>query len=175
MQRSRKWLFAALAVSVGLNLVLIGFGAARLLEPRIPPPRLDPALSFFPVLRELPEERQAALRPLMREQFRRAWPAMRGMRGAQREIESALLATPFNEAELAAALAEFRTALLASQQASHGALVNLASALTPEERVRFAALIRAGDRPPYPRRHGEGPERHRTGEAGEPRSHTPRP
>jgi uncharacterized membrane protein len=154
MQNSRKWIVGALVVSMALNLALAGFVAGRLLEPRMGPPRLDPSLALFPMLRDLPDARRDELRPLLRAEFRQARGEMRRMRVAQRDIRSALTAEPFSDAELAAALAAFRTALLASQEGSHAALVRLAQALTPEERRMLATAMRGSA--PRPFRPGSG-------------------
>jgi uncharacterized membrane protein len=154
MQNSRKWTIVALVVSLTLNLLLAGFVAGRLFEPWMSPPRMDPSLAFFPALRELPEGRRDELRPLMREQFRHARGDMRRMRSAQREVHDALLAEPFSAAGLADALTAFRTALLASQEGSHAALVRLAEALTPEERRTLAMAMREGPYRRFP--HGDG-------------------
>lgn len=154
MQSSRKWMIAALAVSVTLNLALGGFVVGRILEPRVGPPRMDPTLAFFPALRELPESRRQALRPIMRGQFRHARSDMRRIREAQRSIHEALTAEPFSESALAAALAEFSNALRAGQEGSHAALVRLAQALTPAERRLLATAMRERARRPMP--HGGG-------------------
>jgi len=154
MQNSRKWMISGLVLSVTLNLALAGFVAGRLFEPRMGPPRMDPSLAFFPALRELPEARRQELRPIMREQFRHARSDMRRMRDAQRSVHGALTAEPFSEAELTDALAGFRTALLASQEGSHAALVRLAQALTPAERRLLATAMRERTRGPMP--HGGG-------------------
>jgi uncharacterized membrane protein len=154
MQNSRKWMIAGLVVSVVLNLALAGFVVGRMLEPRLAPPRMDPSLAVFPALRELPEARREALRPIVREQFRHLRGDMRRMRHAQRSIHSTLTTEPFSEVALADALAEFRTALLASQEGSHAALVRLAQALTPEERRMLATAMRGSA--PRPFRPGSG-------------------
>jgi uncharacterized membrane protein len=109
------------------------------------------------MLRDLPDARRDELRPLLRAEFRQARGEMRRMRVAQRDIRSALTAEPFSDAELAAALAAFRTALLASQEGSHAALVRLAQALTPEERLKLAAAMREGPRRHFGPREGRMP------------------
>jgi len=157
MPTSRKWMFAALAISVGINLALAGFMAGRMIEPRFGPPRLDPALAFFPVVRQLPEERRDVLRPIMSAEFGAARPNMRRMIAAQRAINDALTADPYSEKTLAAALADFRGALLASQEDSHAALVRLANALTQDERNMLAGAMRHGPHPGVPRSGMAGP------------------
>ena len=149
MSNSRKWIVGGLVLSVTVNLLLAGFVAGRLLEPRMNPPHMDPTLALFPALRELPDARRAELRPLVREEFRKARPEMRRMMKAQRAINAALTAEPFSEAALSAALTDFRTALLASQEGSHAALVRLARELTPAERHLLVTSMRHGHRPPF--------------------------
>jgi uncharacterized membrane protein len=149
-------MFAALAISLGINLALAGFIAGRMIEPRFGPPRLDPALAFFPVVRQLPEERRDVLRPIMSAEFAAVRPNMRRMAAAQRAIRDALTAEPYSEDALADALAEFRSALLASQEDSHAALVRLASALTQDERNMLATSMRHGPHPGIRRSGGPG-------------------
>jgi uncharacterized membrane protein len=160
MPTSRKWMLVALAISVGINLALAGFMAGRVIEPRFVPPRLDPALAFFPAVRQLPEARRDVLRPIMRAEFGSARPNMRRMIAAQRAINDALTAEPYSENALAAALAEFRGALLASQEDSHAALVRLAGALTQDERNLLAGAMRHGPRAGFSRSGGPGPGMH---------------
>jgi uncharacterized membrane protein len=153
MPNSRKWIIGGLVLSVTVNLLLAGFVAGRLLEPRMGPPHMDPTLALFPALRELPDTRRAELRPLVREEFRKARPEMRRMMKAQRAINAALTAEPFSADALTAALTDFRSALLASQEGSHAALVRLAQELTPAERQLLVTSMRHGHRPPF----GPGP------------------
>lgn len=147
---NRSWLLAALAASVVVNLVLGGYLLGRLSAGR-PPGSVDPMLSGLHMVRALPEARRDELRPLLRASFRDMRPEMRRMWRAQRRIDAALDAEPFAAAELEAALAEFRGALLATQQRSHQAVVELASVLTPAER----RLLREAMAVP-PRRHHRG-------------------
>jgi len=146
MSTDKRWIIIALSVSVALNLALLGFMAGRMVEGRTMPPRMDPSLAFFPVLRDLPEQRQRELRPAVRESLRTARPAMRRMRSAQRDIQTALHQEPYAEAELAAALEAFRKALSSSQESSHTALLRLAAAMTPAERAQLAEAMRQGRR-----------------------------
>lgn len=160
--RSNKGLIAALVVSLALNLALIGFAAGRIGAG----PGAHPIVASFGaarVLRQLPDARQDELRPLYREQMREIRPHIRELRQSQHHLAAALTAEPFDRDVLAAELAEFRTALLASQTASHQALVELAHAMTPEERalLRTSIAFRARSaRPPGDREgHGERSER----------------
>jgi len=146
--RSSRVVIIALVLSLGANLALVGFVAGRSFERAGMPSRMDPSLAFFPVLRTLPESRQAELRPLMREQLRGIRPEIRRMRRAQRSIGQALTATPFEAQNLDLALSEFRTALLASQTSNHQALIRLAEAMSPEERALLGDAMRRNARHP---------------------------
>ena len=153
MQTS-KWLTIALALSVAINLALVGFLAGRAgLRPGMAMPP-DPSLGAFRVLRQIPESRRDALRPLLREQLEAVRPDLRRLRGAQADIRSALDAEPYDAQALDAALAEFRQALAASQKHSHEALERLAAHMTREERRQLLAAMDHGPRvhrPPPPR------------------------
>jgi uncharacterized membrane protein len=153
---NRSWLLAALAASVVVNLVLGGYLLGRMSAGR-PPAMGDPMLSGLHMVRALPEARRDELRPLLRTSFRDMRPQMRRMWRAQRRIDAALTAEPFAATELDEALAEFRDALLATQQRSHQAMVELATVLTPAERL----LLRHALETRSPRRH------HRDGGRGE--------
>ena len=152
--RSSRVLIIALVLSLGANLALVGFLAGRSFERDGMPSRMDPTLAFFPVLRTLPESRQAELRPLMRAHFRGSKPEIRRLRHAQRSIGKALTAAPFEAQILDLALADFRRALLASQTTNHQALIRLAEAMSPEERALLADAMRRDARHPQsgPRR-----------------------
>jgi uncharacterized membrane protein len=144
----RNWLLAALAVSLVINLGLGGFVLGRMTG-AAPTPTLDPMLTTLRLVRDLPEQRRQELRPLLREPFRAMRPEIRRMWAAQRRINEALAADPFDPDALDDALAEFRDALVASQQRSHPGLVRLVVAMTPQERV----LLRDAMGSPPERRH----------------------
>lgn len=130
----RSWLTIALVVSLALNLALGGFLLGRLSHPAAPAV-LEPGIGLFRVMRELPEPRREELRPVLRAHLRSLRPEIRAIREAQQRIDAALGRQPFAANDLAAALEDFRAALLASQVRSHGFLVQVAAAMTPEERV----------------------------------------
>lgn len=129
-----RWLLIALIASVAANLGLAGFVTGRLSAAGPVPAALDPSLGMFRVLRELPEPRRDALRPAFREHFRGLRSELREMRAAQQRINRTLTAEPFDAEALDAALAGFRNALLASQEANHRLLVGTARVMTAEER-----------------------------------------
>lgn len=147
--RTGKWLTIALVTSVALNLALVGFLAGRLsLAPGLAVPP-DPSLGAFRVLREFPESRREALRPLLREHLQAGRADLRRMRNAQERIQRALQAEPYDPTALDAALAEFRQALAASQQHGHEALSRLAAHMTPDERRQLLTAMAH-----RPREHG---------------------
>lgn len=145
---NRKWLVAALIVSLAVNLALAGFVAGRMSAPGPAPAMLDPAMSLFRVVRHLPDERREAFQPPLREHFRALRGDLRRMREAQRDINLALEEEPFQPQALAQSLSDFRDALLTSQQANHALLVRLAAEMTPQERLALReAMARRGPRP----------------------------
>ena len=139
-----KWLVAGLAVSLALNLVLVGFfiGAAS-----DPPPwsraRLDASFGLARVLRFLPEERRNALfaDEESRDIRRSLGRSMRGMRRHQRAIHEALAAEPFDPQALAAAFAAFRQGMDEAQARNHGLFVRVAAELTSDERDEFRRAL----------------------------------
>jgi uncharacterized membrane protein len=130
----RNWLVIALGVSLVVNLALGGFVLGRMTA-AAPMQTVDPTLTTLRLVRDLPDERRRALRPLLRESVRAMHPEVRRMRAAQHRINASLAAEPFDPDELDAALREFRDALVASQQLSHPGLVRLVVAMTPRERA----------------------------------------
>jgi uncharacterized membrane protein len=154
---NRSWLIAALIASLGINLALGGYLLGRLSGAR--PAAVDPMLSALRMVRDLPDERRRALRPLLREPFRAMRPDVRRMWAAQTRINAALTAEPFDPDALDAALADFRDALLASQRSSHPGLVRLAGAMTAAERLTLRDAM------------GSPPQRHGRHDDRQPREH----
>ena len=148
MTRSAKWLVTGLAISLALNLVLVGFLAGRWLQAAGPPPGHDPALLLWPALKGVPAAEREALRPVLRKSLRESRVQMRTIRRAQRSVQESLRSEPFVATELAGALDELRQALNDSQSARHATLVKVATRLSPDERRRLAAGMAAHGRPP---------------------------
>jgi len=163
-----KWLIAALAVSLILNLVLVGFFVGRESGPPAwTQARMDPSFGLARALRFLPEERRDALfgddeaRDIRRSLSR----SMRGMRQHQRAIQAALTAEPFDPDVLASAFADFRHDMDEAQTRNHGLFVRIAAGLTPEERDQFRrALTRPMRDGPRPSRIGRDDRERRQGE-----------
>ena len=161
--RNRSWLAVGLVVSVAINLALAGFVAGQMSRPGPVPTALDPSLSLFRVLREMPEPRRAAFRPTVHEHFRTLRSDLRRMRAAQRGIDQALSREPFEAQALATALEDFRAALLDGQEDNHEVLVKVAGEMTPEER---RMLLEAMKRPRHEHRRGPHGPGKRGGDAG---------
>ena len=157
-----KWLILTLIVSLGANIALIGFFAGRASSIDLKPGALDPTLGSARILAELPEDRHATLRPLVREHMRSVRPSIRNIRRAQRELGEAILADRFERAAVESALARFREHLADSQIASHASFVTLVEKLTPAERRLLVEILR---REP-PQRRFPPPHRNRRGDSG---------
>ena len=134
-----KWLIGALAVSLVVNLLLAGFLVGRMsgdfgfrggfgAAPKMPQLRFLEDDRRREVTRDL--DTRNALRPILRE-----------LRRSQGDIRAALVAEPFEQEALSAALTEFRRRLEESQALSHRKLVAVAARLTPGERRRLARTI----------------------------------
>jgi len=154
-----KWLIGGLVASLVANLLLAGFIAGRMAM-RSPPPAMapDPTAGYGRLLGFLPAERRDAIKPMLRSHLREVIGDARSLRGEQKAVLVALAQEPFDAQALANALAELRSSLTATQEASHRSLVEIAATLTAAERRQLADAMR---RPPW--RHDgmhEGPRPH---------------
>ena len=152
--RTNRWLIGGLAVSLMVNLLLVGIFIGRL-SGFGPPPGMspDPTAGFFRVLGFLSDERRAEIAPGLHHQMSDLIPMLHQMRGNQRHVFETLTADPFDPAALEQALAELRTNLSAAQVASHHSFVEMAKSLTRDEREELARAMR--HRPMM--KHGQGP------------------
>ncbi|HAR32468.1 MAG TPA: hypothetical protein DCR65_13145, partial [Gammaproteobacteria bacterium] len=87
MTRYGKWLVTALAVSLAINLMLVGFLAGRWLQTAGPPAGHDPALLLWPAVKGLPAAEREALRPALRQSLRASRDQVRVIRQAQRAVQ----------------------------------------------------------------------------------------
>jgi len=136
-----RWLVVALAVSVTVNLIVLGFLAGHFYAGSKPRPMFDPALGVREHARFLSRERREELRPVF-DEFRAVAKSLRRMRGIQHRLYEAAATEPFERERLQGVLAEFRGHLLASQEVSHAAVVELMQSLTPEERKQLLERMR---------------------------------
>lgn len=143
----RNLVITGLLLSLALNLFFIGGISYRLATfrefgPRPMPPNVDW------VVRDLPEERQAELEPLLQNDRELGRSARFQMFRAQRQIARLMTADEFDSAALSAAFSELRRLGMAYQELSHAQTVALLAALTPEERqTAFEFMQRRGPRP----------------------------
>ena len=139
-------------VSVGLNLLLAGVILGRMAGPEVGMKRVDPMIGVRRLLHELPESRARALAPHYRRYFSTLRPRFRELRGVQDELKDAMLTEPLDRAALGEALNSFQARFSDSQRAARDAFVELAAAMTLEERRQ---LVTAMNEPP---RRGERPQ-----------------
>ncbi len=154
-----RWLVIALAISVALNIGMIGVGIGFATGSPHWGRGVDPTEGLARLLRSLPEARREELRragaPAMSdgEHRRRIGASMRDLRVSQRHITAALAEEPFDPDATAAALTRFREHFAANQAGIHEAFVAILEQLTPEERARFLETMR----PEKDRRGRHGP------------------
>ncbi|MDE0659967.1 MAG: periplasmic heavy metal sensor [Gammaproteobacteria bacterium] len=145
-----RWLVIALAISVALNVGMLGLGIGFATGSPHWGRGVDPTAGLARLIRSLPEARREELTrtgaPAISdgELRRRLGASMRDLRTSQRLIASALAEEPFDPGAATAALARFRQHFAANQASSHEAFVAILDRLTPEERRRFLDTMRPG-------------------------------
>ncbi len=138
-----RWLVIALAISVALNVGMLGLGIGFATGSPHWGRGVDPTAGLARLIRSLPEARREELTrtgaPAIAdgELRRRIGASMRDLRASQRHLADALAEEPFDPETVAAALARFRTHFAANQTSSHEAFVAILDRLTPEERHGF--------------------------------------
>jgi uncharacterized membrane protein len=120
-----KRLSWALALSVGLNLFLVGFGVARAWRAH------------------------GEHRPGLMHALGPPTPALRAqhqqLTAARRQVGEALRAEPFDRARAEHALAELRSTAGHSQELLHRRLLERAEQMSPEQRHKLAAIRFSGE------------------------------
>ena len=140
----RRWTGIALAVSLLLNLFLIGV----LVGGRLawgPVGGFDPASGpgFVPqMMRSLPPEARAVALDVFGDRRAMVRDRLADMRRTHRATYEALTAEPFDPAALTAALADLRSQVDGLQLSVHQALVDVASQLDAEDRRAMAETLR---------------------------------
>ncbi len=153
MTFSNRTLLSVLAGSLALNLFFGGFFVARGVRAKADAPSPGPLPMLFNAEQALGDPSHPALRKLMRD-HRAALQSHRHAIGkARRQIRDAMRADPFDPARLDSALASLRTETTDSQAELHRALLELASGMTPQQRVRLTTAL---DSTPPGRRHRPG-------------------
>lgn len=144
MSRPARILGVLLAVSLAINVFILGFIAARAWQRSAQGPdgggqRRAPT-TLFHADRVLGETSPGKLKWLSKEQREELVPRWRALREARREAEQALRAQPFERAAFERALERVRGETVNTQSALHGLLVGLADGMTPEQRAELARL-----------------------------------
>lgn len=141
--KSGKGLRVALAISVALNLLIVGLVAGAVLRDGGPRGRMMGDLGFGPFTEAL----SGADRDALRQAFLARMPDMRDMRRQMRADFAALLdalrAEPFDAAALRAAM-EAQSARMGERlQVGQDLLLERLAAMTPEARAAFADRLEA--------------------------------
>ena len=158
MNTATRGLVIGLAISVSINLFLIGFVTARFaLQGGRPIPVADERhprgpVSLFGATEALGNPKP--IKRLLRKHMKDFKPKRKELREARHRIAQALAAEPFDPKSLNKELGNLREVTRDSQRAIHNALVDLAVSLTPEERRLLSQSPRLwrGDRGRRPRR-----------------------
>ena len=156
----RKWLVTIVAISVALNLLLVGFYIGQQLLPVRTNVSIDPTMGLPRMLQGLPDDRRRALLQDVDVSRREIASRHRALQKVQIDIERAMAMEPFDAESLANALENFRRRFDENQEDSHRLLVQLFEQMDPEERsaVRIA-LSRLRARPNQGRPRDMGPNR----------------
>jgi uncharacterized membrane protein len=144
MSRPARILGVLLAVSLAINVFILGFIAARAWQrpsPGFGPdgPRRGPS-TLFHADRVLGETSPGKLKWLSKEQRKELVPRWRALREARRGAEQALRAEPFDRAGFEQALERVRSETINTQSTLHGLLVGLADGMTPAQRAELARI-----------------------------------
>jgi Spy/CpxP family protein refolding chaperone len=140
-----KWLTITLVISLGINLLLVGFMVGS--KFRGPPSSMmmNPMFGLMRYSDTLPVQRRAELLKSMRS-FRPAHGQFRQMRELQNNLRNEIRRDPLDPAALKAALTALHNQMQAHQSASHDAFVQLMQSLTPAERVALDEQMQRGGR-----------------------------
>ena len=136
----RKWLVTIVAISVAVNLLLVGFYIGQQLLPVRTNVSIDPTMGLPRMLQGLPDDRRRALLQDVDVSRREIASRHRALQKVQIDIERALAMEPFDAESLANALENFRRRFDENQEDSHRLLVQLFEQMDPDERsaVRIA-------------------------------------
>ena len=156
----RKWLVTIVAISVAVNLLLVGFYIGQQLLPGRTNVSIDPTMGLPRMLQGLPDDRRRALLQDVDVSRREIASRHRALQKVQIDIERALAMEPFDAESLANALENFRRRFDENQEDSHRLLVQLFEQMDPDERsaVRIA-LSQLRARPNQGRPRDIGPMR----------------
>jgi len=141
MSRSTKWLITGLCISLGLNLLIVGFSAARFMGYGDMPPHMR--FSMERMVGRLSEDSQQILRDAVAEQRKPIGDKMRDLRDGHMALVALLGAEELDSTALDQAFADQRRRSADLQAALQAAIIKVAQQLEPIERVKLA---QGGDR-----------------------------
>jgi len=145
---SRRLLTALVVASLAVNLFLAGLLAGDWLMGRYGPPPFAPAINPSWMRHALGPDAERMVAPVMRRHMDEIREHIEATRRARRAVGAALTAEPFDRAALEDALARIRTQNAEAQAAFHGAFVDVADKLSPEQRAELAKESQRRRRPP---------------------------
>ena len=141
----RRALNILLVISLGANLLVFGGMGARYFD--TPNDRPTPPNLFW-VLRNLEEDTQARLRPVLEKYADEIRPMRAALFQAQREVNNLLTEDPLNTDQIASAFAALRAAGMQYQDRSHEQTLEIFAQMNPEERVNAMRYIQERSRAP---------------------------
>lgn len=148
-QRTRRWVKIALAVSLALNLAVIGMVAGTALGAggtgaRGGEHQALRALGLSPFVRALPRPHRDAVRRRIETSGVNLREERRAIGRSLRAVEAALRAEPFDRAAVEAAFARSRGVVASLHEIGHGALLDQIETMDAAERAALAdGLARA--------------------------------
>ena len=162
-----NWMPIALALSLGLNLLVAGVFIGARLRPDVGPPP-HPAIAIGRAVRSLDPHDQSALQPRVARFYRDIRPHLRDLRRQERALQRAFGAQDFDEAAVDEAHEALTRELVRIQRLSNDTLKDLATDLNGAERAALIEALRD-------QRHPHRRSLHRVradGGPGQPAAHT---
>ena len=139
IRRSITVLAGALALSLAVNLFLVGVFAGRVSFQRpFETPPLASLAAMFLRYQTLPRSERAPFRATILRHAGELRATQQALRAAQSQAVAALQATPYDRARMQQAFATVREATQARQAALHAALVDAIGTLPPDARSAIA-------------------------------------
>ncbi len=148
----RRALNILLVLSLGANLLVFGGMAARYFDTPNGRP-IPPNLSW--VLRNLDEDTQTRLRPVLEEFGNEIRPMRFALFQAQRAVNDLLTKEPLNREDIGLAFDALRTAGIQYQDRSHEQTLEIFAQLSPEQRVSAMRYIQERSRSPRENRNDD--------------------
>ncbi len=144
--RTPRWIWIALVASLAVNLLVIGaVGGSMWVFRHGEHGHGSQAMGSHHMrrfIRSLPDERQAAVRRVLGDARRGARPQWREVWQARRSALTELEREPFDRGTYAVALDKVHIAERRARAGTNQLFVELAAALTPQERRAFVKFVR---------------------------------